>query len=79
VAMMDQPIQKCGSHFGVDKNTTPFRKCEVGRNDCQLFMKKPAIHMAKYFRLYNENRKHQTFMATPDQVYYASIRLQKAD
>ena len=34
--------------------------------------------LAKYFRFYNENRKHQTLMATPDQVYYESVRLQKA-
>lgn len=34
--------------------------------------------LAKYFHFYNENRKHQTLMATPDQVYYESVRLQKA-
>ncbi|MCP5251281.1 MAG: transposase [Burkholderiales bacterium] len=34
--------------------------------------------LAKYFRFYNENRKHQTLMTTPDQVYYESVRLQKA-
>tara|TARA_R110002073_G_scaffold290541_1_gene455516 strand:- start:1038 stop:1418 length:381 start_codon:yes stop_codon:yes gene_type:complete len=34
--------------------------------------------LAKYFRFYNENRKHQTLMATPDQVYYESIRLPAA-
>lgn len=34
--------------------------------------------LAKYFRFYNENRKHQALMATPDQVYYESIRLQEA-
>ncbi|MDR4651287.1 MAG: hypothetical protein MRJ52_02650 [Nitrosomonas sp.] len=31
-----------------------------------------------HFHFYNENRKHQTLMATPDQVYYESVRLQKA-
>ena len=34
--------------------------------------------LTKYFRFYNENRKHQTLAATPDQVYYESITLQKA-
>ena len=34
--------------------------------------------LTKYFRFYNEKRKHQTLMATPDQVYYESIRLPKA-
>ncbi len=34
--------------------------------------------LAKYFHFYNKNRKHQTLMATPDQVYYESVRLQKA-
>jgi len=34
--------------------------------------------LAKYFRFYNENRRHQTLMATPDRVYYESVRLQKA-
>ena len=34
--------------------------------------------LTKYFRFYNENRKHQTLMATPDQVYYESVRLPKA-
>ena len=33
--------------------------------------------LAKYFRFYNENRKHQTLKATPDQVYYESIKLPK--
>ena len=31
--------------------------------------------LEKYFRFYNQNRKHQTLKATPDQVYYESIRL----
>lgn len=34
--------------------------------------------LAKYLRFYNEKRKHQTLMASPDQVYYESIRLPKA-
>jgi len=34
--------------------------------------------LKKYFRFYNENRKHQTLKATPDQVYYESIKLPKA-
>ncbi|HNP26649.1 MAG TPA: integrase core domain-containing protein, partial [Nitrosomonas sp.] len=34
--------------------------------------------LKKYFRFYNENRKHQTLMATPDQVYYGAIKLPKA-
>jgi len=34
--------------------------------------------LTKYFRFYNESRKHQTLMATPDQVYYESIKLPKA-
>jgi len=34
--------------------------------------------LTKYFRLYNENRKHQTLMATPDQIYHESVRLQGA-
>jgi len=33
--------------------------------------------LTKYFRFYNENRKHQTLMATPDQVYYESVKLPK--
>ncbi|MBK7352622.1 MAG: hypothetical protein IPI97_08410 [Nitrosomonas sp.] len=33
--------------------------------------------LTKYFRFYNENREHQTLMATPDQVYYESITLLK--
>ena len=31
--------------------------------------------LAKYFQFYNKNRKHQTLKATPDQVYYESIKL----
>ncbi len=31
--------------------------------------------LKKYFEFYNQNRKHQTLKATPDQVYYESIRL----
>ncbi len=31
--------------------------------------------LKKYFKFYNQNRKHQTLKATPDQVYYESIRL----
>jgi len=34
--------------------------------------------LTKYFRFYNESQKHQTLMATPDQVYYESIKLPKA-
>lgn len=34
--------------------------------------------LEKYFRFYNQNRKHQTLNATPDQVYYESIRLPEA-
>lgn len=34
--------------------------------------------LQKYFRFYNENRKHQTLKATPDQVYYESLRLPEA-
>lgn len=34
--------------------------------------------LKKYFRFYNENRKHQTLKTTPDQVYYESIKLPKA-
>ena len=33
--------------------------------------------LMKYFRFYNENRKHQTLKATPNQVYYESIKLPK--
>jgi len=29
----------------------------------------------KYFEFYHQRRKHQTLKATPDQVYYESIRL----
>ncbi len=31
--------------------------------------------LKNYFELYNQDRKHQTLKATPDQVYYESIRL----
>jgi putative transposase len=31
--------------------------------------------LKKYFEFYNQSRKHQTLKATPDQVYYESIRL----
>ncbi len=31
--------------------------------------------LKKYFEFYNQNRKHQTLKATPDRVYYESIRL----
>ena len=31
--------------------------------------------LQKYFKLYNQNRKHQTLKAKPDQVYYESIKL----
>jgi putative transposase len=31
----------------------------------------------KYFEFYNQNRKHQTLKATPNQFYYESIRLPK--
>ena len=34
--------------------------------------------LTKYFRFYNENRKHQTLKATPNQVYDESIKLPKA-
>ncbi len=34
--------------------------------------------LEKYFRFYNQNRKHQTLKATPDQVYYESIALSEA-
>ena len=34
--------------------------------------------LEKYFRFYNQNRKHQTLKATPDQVYYESILLSEA-
>ncbi len=34
--------------------------------------------LQNYFRYYNQNRKHQTLKATPDQVYYESIRLPEA-
>jgi putative transposase len=34
--------------------------------------------LAKYFLFYNQSRKHQTLKATPDQVFYESIRLYKA-
>ncbi len=34
--------------------------------------------LEKYFRYYNQSRKHQTLKATPDQVYYESIRLPEA-
>jgi putative transposase len=34
--------------------------------------------LEKYFRYYNQNRKHQTLKAKPDQVYYESIRLPEA-
>jgi len=31
--------------------------------------------LKKYFQFYNQERKHQTLKATPDRVYYESIRL----
>ena len=31
--------------------------------------------LKKYFEFYNQSRKHQTLKATPDRVYYESIRL----
>ena len=34
--------------------------------------------LKKYFEFYNQNRKHQTLKATPDQVYYESISLPEA-
>ena len=34
--------------------------------------------LGKYFRYYNQNRKHQTLKAKPDPVYYESIRLPEA-
>lgn len=34
--------------------------------------------LGKYFEFYNQNRKHQTLKAKPDQVYDASIRLDYA-
>lgn len=34
--------------------------------------------LKKYFEFYNQNRKHQTLKATPDQVYYESIKLLEA-
>jgi putative transposase len=34
--------------------------------------------LKKYFGFYNQSRKHQTLKATPDQVYYESIRLPEA-
>ena len=34
--------------------------------------------LEKYFQYYNQNRKHQTLKAKPDQVYYESIRLPEA-
>ncbi len=34
--------------------------------------------LEKYFRYYNQKRKHQTLKAKPDQVYYESIRLPEA-
>ena len=34
--------------------------------------------LQKYFKFYNQNRKHQTLKAKPDQVYYESIKLPKA-
>jgi len=34
--------------------------------------------LKKYFEFYNQNRKHQTLKATPDQVYYESIKLPEA-
>jgi len=34
--------------------------------------------LKKYFEFYNQNRKHQTLKATPDQVYYESISLPMA-
>ena len=34
--------------------------------------------LKKYFRFYNQGRKHQTLKAVPDQVYYESIALSKA-
>jgi putative transposase len=34
--------------------------------------------LKKYFQFYNHQRKHQTLKATPDQVYYESIRLPEA-
>ncbi|PTN12041.1 hypothetical protein C8R11_1052 [Nitrosomonas aestuarii] len=34
--------------------------------------------LTKYFRFYNEKRKHQTLKATPDLAYYESSKLPKA-
>jgi len=31
--------------------------------------------LKKYFQFYNQNRKNQTLKATPDSVYYESIKL----
>ena len=34
--------------------------------------------LQKYFKFYNQNRKHQTLKEKPDQVYYESIKLPEA-
>jgi putative transposase len=34
--------------------------------------------LQKYFNFCNQNRKHQTLKAKPDQVYYESIKLPEA-
>jgi putative transposase len=34
--------------------------------------------LQKYFKFYNQNRKHQTLKAKPNQVYYESIKLPEA-
>ena len=41
----------------------------------RLMRLKGKQSLVKYFRFYNKNRKHQTLKATPDQVYYESIKL----
>jgi hypothetical protein len=33
VAMVREPVQKRGGHFGIDKNAAPFCKREVGGNN----------------------------------------------
>jgi len=38
----------------------------------------PRLSLEKYFRHYNQNRKHQTLKAKPDQIYDESIRLPEA-
>ena len=46
--------------------------------DAYESMAEAKLSLKNYFEFYNQSRKHQTLKATPDQVYYESIRLPEA-